>query len=69
MKSYESTHNILFEVNLTENDSMIIIKSAPFFIDRTKWGILYKSKKILADLKNGYIKDEMEIIIDLYIKK
>lgn len=65
----DSTHNIQFYIQLEKTDSTIIITSEKFLIDRTKWGIMYHSKKILDNWKEGYIYDTMEIGIKLHLKK
>jgi polyisoprenoid-binding protein YceI len=77
----KSTHNI--EGNLTLKDitrkinfdaSVNILKgkltatSLPFTIDRTQWGVNYKSKSIVAGLKDQFIFDDITLTIDLVTK-
>lgn len=65
----DSTLNIQFPANILISDSIIQATSSPFNIDRTKWGIMYSSKKVLDNWKEGYIYDNMEIIINVVGKK
>ncbi len=65
----DSILNIQFPANLLISDSIIKATSKPFNIDRTKWGIMYKSKKILDNWKEGYLYDEIEIIINVVGKR
>lgn len=40
-----------------------------FSFDRTKWGINYKSKSMLDDLKEGFIYDQVDLRISLQASK
>lgn len=55
--------NITF--GATVNATAGTAKSVTFTIDRTQWGIQYKSKSILASLKDGFINDEIELTVAL----
>ena len=47
----------------------IFLKSEPFTIDRTQWGVNFKSKSVFDDLKDKFISDEVELTIELHGKK
>ncbi len=55
------TESITFPAEVATTDSGVVLKGAPFMIDRTKFGIEYKSKSIFDDLKDKFIDDEFEI--------
>lgn len=42
---------------------------ADFSFDRTRWDIMFKSKSILDDLKDGFIYDQVDLRIELMAKK
>ncbi|MDG5492406.1 YceI family protein [Psychroserpens sp. SPM9] len=62
-------HNISFPVTITNENDMMIIKSEPFTIDRTTWGINFKSKSVFDSLGDNFIKDDMELQIVVKAKK
>lgn len=63
------TKSITFPVTLTENGDEAILKSDVFSIDRTEFGVTYKSKKIDAALKDKFINDLMEMSFEIKAKK
>ncbi|MFT5891083.1 MAG: polyisoprenoid-binding protein YceI [Dokdonia sp.] len=63
------TKNIEFPVAYTVGGDTMTLGSKTFTINRTQWGIEFKSKTILDDLKDGFIGDDMEITISLKAKK
>lgn len=67
----DKTNVIEFEGELSEgaNQQEIKLTSAPFKIDRTKWGIEFMSKSIFDDLKDKFIDDEIELSIMVKGKK
>jgi len=65
----EITKSITIPAMVTETDGMASIKSESFKIDRTEFGVTYKSKSIDAALKDKFIDDLMEIAIDIKAKK
>lgn len=50
-------------------DGTVNFKSDVFSIDRTEFGVTYKSKKLDAALKDKFINDLMEISFDIKAKK
>jgi len=63
------TKSITIPATVTEADDMLTFKSDVFSIDRTDFGVTYKSKKIDAALKDKFINDLMEISFDIKAKK
>lgn len=59
------SQNISFPVQITNQDNMVQVKSEPFTIDRTKWGINYGSKSIFDNLGDKFINDDIQITIDV----
>ena len=62
-------HNISFPVTITNEGDMMTIESEPFTIDRTVWGINFKSKSVFDDLGDKFINDDMELKIVVKAKK
>ncbi|WGH74969.1 YceI family protein [Tenacibaculum tangerinum] len=63
------TKSITIPATVTEADGMATFKSDVFSIDRTDFGVTYKSKKIDAALKDKFINDLMDISFDIKAKK
>lgn len=63
------TKSVTIPVAITEDDGMLTFKSDVFSIDRTDFGVTYKSKKIDAALKDKFINDLMEISFEIKAKK
>lgn len=63
------TKSITIPATVSEADGMATFKSDVFSIDRTDFGVTYKSKKIDAALKDKFIYDLMEISFDVKAKK
>ncbi len=58
------TNMITFPATITRKGESANIK-AEITIDRTKWDIIYNSKTFFANLKDGFISDEIKIVVDL----
>ncbi len=58
------TNQINFPATITRKGETANIK-AEITIDRTKWDIIYNSKTIFSNLKDGLISDEIKIVVDL----
>jgi len=58
------TNIITFPATITRKGEAANIK-AEITIDRTKWDIIYNSKTIFSNLKDGFISDEIKIVVDL----
>ncbi|MHC9088537.1 YceI family protein [Tenacibaculum sp. IMCC1] len=63
------TKSVTIPATITEADDMVTFKSDTFSIDRTDFGVTYKSKKIDAALKDKFINDLMEISFEIKAKK
>lgn len=59
------TKNISFDADVVINEGLLTATAPQFIIDRTDWGIKYKSKKFFDDLKDKFINDEIGIKINL----
>lgn len=53
--------NIEFPATVAMDGDAMTISTVPFSINRTDWGIKYKSKTFFDDLKEKFINDEIEI--------
>ena len=63
------TKSISIPATVTEADGVATIKSDAFKIDRTEFGVTYKSNSIDAALKDKAINDLMEMSIEVVAKK
>ena len=64
-----TTKSITIPATISEADGVATFKSDVFAIDRTDFGVTYKSKKIDAALKDKFINDLMEISFDVKAQK
>ncbi len=64
-----TTKSITIPATISEADGMATFKSDVFSIDRTDFGVTYKSKKIDAALKDKFINDLMEISFEIKAQK
>ena len=65
----DKTNPVAFPAVVSFTDDTMTLKSSPFMIDRTKWGVNYGSKTIFGDLGDKFINDEIELVIQLYATK
>ena len=65
----DSTKNISFSAVSMTTDSSIHLVSDSFTIDRTKWGITYKSNSIFDNLGEKFIDDQVGIKLEIYGSK
>lgn len=63
------TKSITIPATVTETDGVVTFKSDVFKVDRTDFGVTYKSKKIDAALKDKFIHDLMEMSFEVKTKK
>ncbi len=64
------TKSISFPASVKQEANTIQFKAEAFKIDRTDFGIKYKSKNFFDNLKDKFINDEFEIALDLvFVKK
>ncbi len=61
--------NISFTAKITKEGEIYKAVAGPFTIDRTQWGVNYKSKNIFKDLQDSFIKDEIEIRLLILAKE
>lgn len=59
-------HPIEFKANVKINDGNVSAISEEFALDRTLWGINYKSKSVFKELKDKFIGDKFFIKIEAY---
>ncbi|GAB2779163.1 YceI family protein [Salinimicrobium soli] len=64
----ESKH-IMFPVTTTIGKEELTLKSETFSIDRTDWGINYRSNSVFPDLGDKFISDNMELTIEVKAKR
>jgi len=62
-------NNIEFPVTSTINGDTMMLKSEPFVIDRTKWGVNFMSKTVFDSLGDKFVSDDMELTVDITAKK
>ena len=63
------TKTIQFPATFKTTDNGIQLTGAPFEIDRTDYGIEYKSQKFFDNLKDKFINDEFEISFEVNASK
>jgi hypothetical protein len=61
--------SITFPATITNNETSLTIKSEPFLIDRTLWNVNYASKTVFDDLKDKFVDDNIELVVNVKIKK
>lgn len=64
-----TTKSITFPATFAKTDDGYSLTSDAFKVDRTQFGITYKSKTIDAALKDKFIDDLMEFTVKIYTKK
>lgn len=62
------TKEVGFKAKVAVNGNTVTVTSPTFEIDRTLWGINYKSNKIFDNLKDKFIDDNMKLSINLVAK-
>lgn len=65
----EITKNITFPAFVSINDSLLILNSDSFKINRTLWNINYNSKSAIENLGNQYIDDNIELKVSVTAKR
>lgn len=55
------TKSVTFPVTMTEEGNTTTLQSDTFNVDRTDFGIKYKSKNFFKDIKDKFINDEFEV--------
>lgn len=63
------TKEIAIPVLVNFTDDMVIAISNPFTINRTDWGINYKSKNVFKELGDKFINDDIGLQISIKAKK
>lgn len=63
------TKSITIPATISETDSITTFKSDVFKVDRTDFGIQYKSKKFFDNLKDKFIDDLIEFSFEVKAKK
>ncbi|MCF6296942.1 MAG: YceI family protein [Flavobacteriaceae bacterium] len=63
------TNSIAFLATVKTEGDQLTFKSETFKIDRSKYGITYKSKSLFNNLKDKFINDDIEISIEVSTNK
>lgn len=63
------TKNITFPAIVNINDSLVIINSESFKINRILWNINYNSKSAIENLGNQYIDDTIELKVSVTARR
>lgn len=63
------TKSISFPIMITINDSIIIAETNEFALNRTLWGVNFKSKSIFDEFKDDFIGDMMNLRFKAEFKK
>jgi polyisoprenoid-binding protein YceI len=64
-----TTKNIKFPAMVSVNDSIVVINSESFKINRILWNINYNSKSAVENLGNQYIDDDIEIKVSVTARR
>ncbi len=59
------TKSITFPAAISVNDNEVSVQTNEFAIDRTLWGVNFKSKKVFAELKDDFINDMINLKFDV----
>lgn len=65
----DTTQMITFKANIKQTDNMLKVTTPKFTIDRTQWGIMFMSRSIVDDIKNGIVEDEIGLILEIVAQK
>lgn len=65
LKMRDVTKQISFKAKVMSEGDMVTVKTPPFTIDRTDWGINYKSASFIDGIKDKAINDNMGLTINL----
>ena len=63
------TKAVNFPANISITDSLVTLESEPLMINRTYWHINYGSKSIFSDLKDKFVNDDVEIMVNVKATK
>lgn len=59
-------HPIEFKADVKISEKGVMVKSEAIVLDRTQWGINYKSKSVFKELKDKFIDDEFTVQLEVY---
>ncbi len=62
------TKSVTFPASVTEEGGSLMLTSSTFKVNRTDFGIKYKSKNFFKDLKDKFINDEFEVSFNMALK-
>ena len=65
LRMLDVTKEIAFKANIDLTNGSLKMTSEEFSINRTDWGIKFKSKSFFDDLKDNFIMDEVKMKIEL----
>ena len=63
------TQNIEFPATVSFSENTMVLKSEQFSIDRTQWDINFMSKSVFDNLKDKFINDQIELIVEVHANK
>jgi polyisoprenoid-binding protein YceI len=61
--------SITFPASIASDETSMTIKSEPFMIDRTLWNVNYASKTVFDDLKDKFVDDNIELVVNVKVNK
>jgi polyisoprenoid-binding protein YceI len=64
-----TTKNIKFPAIISVNDSIVVLNSESFKINRILWNINYNSKSAVENLGNQYIDDDIELKVSVTARR
>ena len=65
----EETKNIQFPISTNLGNETLRLESEPFTIDRTDWGVNFRSKSVFDNLGDRFISDNMELTINVTARR
>ncbi len=63
------TKSITFPARVEAEGNQVSVRTNEFAIDRTKWGVNFKSKSVFNELKDDYIGDMINLKFDIEFNK
>jgi polyisoprenoid-binding protein YceI len=63
------TKSISFPAMISIDGDMVVVKTNEFSIDRTMWGVNFKSKSVFAEFKDDFISDMINLKFDVAFMK
>ena len=61
----DKTKSISFNAKVDMENGKIVAETPQFLIDRTNWGIVFKSKSVFENLADNFIHDDIGLVIKM----